>query len=335
MHIIRTIARLISLLLLAMSTLAVQAQASTCHFSSTLESLVVYHAPLTQATQIKDTLPGGTPYTVLWRSGDHYFIAVDHAYGGWVDRSSGTLSGACDSIPVDATPLVDYPTICVFEAQQQVAAFADATLTTPSPFGVVPAFHPYPIITRTDTAYEILFDHAASAWVTASSGQMYGTNCSFDHQAAYAGTNARLWSLPNARTGSILTTLAPGSVVSLTGTPVSGPIRIDTDHVDLWYPVSQGNLSGWVWAERLIFPAPAPHPTLAVTLPNARLWSLPDAHTGQLLIHLAEGLSLPVIAGPVRGPVRFDTADRGDWYQVRLPSTGNTGWVWAERLSFE
>jgi hypothetical protein len=52
-----------------------------------------------------------------------------------------------------------------------------------------------------------------------------------------------------------------------------------------------------------------------------------------MLVAIPAGTPLQIIAGPVSGPIRYDTDSTGDWYQVSLNGTV-LGWVWAERLSF-
>jgi hypothetical protein len=311
-----------------------QAQGNDCRFTGTLKTLALYHAPLTHQTQIKDQLPGGTAYQVMASRGEHFLIAVDDAYGGWVDRRSGRLSGACDSVSVDSTPLVDFPTLCLFESQQAIPGFADARLSSPSPLGSVPANTPLLIGSRTNVTYEIIFDHAASVWVAANTGQAYGAGCLAAGRVAYVSTEARLWSHPDVRIGRVLATLAADSEVTINSPFLTGPIRFDTDATGIWVPVRQGNLNGWVWQERLTFSPSLPpiNARWAYTRANARLWSQPDVHSGQLLTTLDEWIAVTVLDGPAPGPIRFDTAEQGDWLQVRVRDTNETGWVWAERL---
>jgi hypothetical protein len=74
----------------------------------------------------------------------------------------------------------------------------------------------------------------------------------------------------------------------------------------------------------------------AVTRPNARVWTEPSAQTGRLVTLLEPGSAVILIGEPVRGPVRLDTDDEDDWYQVRLPDeTEPIGWVWADRLNLD
>src|SRR5690606_7513026 len=75
---------------------------------------------------------------------------------------------------------------------------------------------------------------------------------------------------------------------------------------------------------------------IATALDNARAWSAPDVRSGAMVTTFAPGTQLIVLAGPVSGPIRFDTADTGNWFQVRAVNVagGATGWVWENRLRF-
>ena len=119
------------LLMLLLVSGSAQAETSTCQFTGALATLTIHRAPLTHASQVKAQLPGGTPYAVQSQHGEHFLIAIDHAYGGWADRRSGMLSGDCGNIPVDRTPLSEFPTVCMFTAEVDVPAFWDADMTLP------------------------------------------------------------------------------------------------------------------------------------------------------------------------------------------------------------
>ncbi len=312
------------LFLLLIVSSGAQAQVNECFFAGSLDTLALHHAPLTHATQLKAELPGGVAYSVQRQHGEHYLIAIDHAYGGWVDRRSGRLSGDCASIPVDTTPLSDFPTVCLYSAAVAVPAFLDEQMTMP--FGNIPAQQSLPVVEQTAAAHYLLLDHATGAWVSAGSGSLSGGCVT---RNVYALANARLWSQPDVKNGQLLATLQPGSSVNIIGNPVPGPIRFDTADTGLWYPVKQGTLSGWIWAERLTdYPQPADGPT---ALANARVWSQPDVRSGQLLTTLPVGQNVTILGGPVLGAIRFDTPTQGNWYQVQANNI--TGWVWSERLS--
>jgi hypothetical protein len=72
---------------------------------------------------------------------------------------------------------------------------------------------------------------------------------------------------------------------------------------------------------------------MATAHENARVWSEPSVQTGTVVTLLEPGSQVILIGEPVQGPVRIDSDDMGDWYQVRLPEeTEPIGWVWADRL---
>lgn len=312
-----------------------QAQTSVCRFEGTLDDLWLYHAPLTSHIQLKEKLPGGISYPVTALYGEHFLIAVDDDYGGWVDRRSGRLSGDCDAVPVDSVPSGGYPTICWFTASADVPAYYAATLTGQS--GSLPSGRRYITLRQTDTALELYVDHAMSAWVNVEAGTVAGMCAGLGEQDApglpvTVLAHARLWSQPDAKNGDVLATFAAGSQAEILDGPVRGPIRLDTDDQGDWYQVRQGVIIGWMWVERFVPVAAASGQ--AVTLANARLWSQPSVREGQKLADLPIDVQVDILAGPVRGPLRADINFDGDWYQVRLPTTGEIGWVWVERLAF-
>jgi hypothetical protein len=121
--------------------------------------------------------------------------------------------------------------------------------------------------------------------------------------------------------------------VTITGGAVEGRIRFDTVETGAWYPVLYGDVSGWVWSERLDFDALPPIETdEAIALENARIWSYPDVTIGAIHHNLPQRAVVEIIGGPVTGRIRLDTSAIGVWYQVRYGTV--TGWVWEERLRF-
>jgi hypothetical protein len=50
---------------------------------------------------------------------------------------------------------------------------------------------------------------------------------------------------------------------------------------------------------------------------------------------LVPGTPLHILSGPVSGPIRYDTADTGDWYYVQAEDTLYAGWLWAGRIAFD
>lgn len=336
--------RLLTLIALLAGLLAFGAPAdaqNACTFTAMPEPAPLYHAPLADPKQQKDTLPAGGSYRVISKSGPQYdalfLVAIDDAYGGWVDPRSGTLNGACDDIPIDDTPLATYPTICTLSANNPVSFFDDAALTLGKG-----ALDPgtYVVTRRSGDALFVRLDHAMGGYVRASAGRLSDA-CDLlatEHPPlATAGPNARVWSAPDVRLGDVLGTLPVGSQVLIVDGPVRGPIRFDTDDMGDWFLVHGSNyVVGWVWSERLVVDEPGPPPTGApgtVALDNARLWTVPNVHTGYVVAFLDAGTPLNVLAGPVTGPIRYDTDDMGEWYYVRSGDGWWAGWLWVARMA--
>lgn len=101
---------------------------SACMFIPSAGGAQLYHAPLTDPSQQRAPLVLGTGYRVERQHGEHFFVTLDGINGGWVDRRSGGLSGDCDVIPVDSTPLAAFPTICTITLAQSAVWYGDAAL---------------------------------------------------------------------------------------------------------------------------------------------------------------------------------------------------------------
>lgn len=71
---------------------------------------------------------------------------------------------------------------------------------------------------------------------------------------------------------------------------------------------------------------------LASALENARVWTEPNAVTGQAITALELGIEVGIIEGPVQGLLRADSDLQGDWYKIKRGEL--EGWVWEERLLF-
>lgn len=328
-------------LLAGMFALSAPADAqSACTFTVGADPAPIYHAPLADPAQQTSILPAGASYHVVSKSGPQYdalfLIAFEDVFTGWVDPRGGTLNGPCDAVPIDDTPLIDYPTICTLTAASHAPFFDDAALSL-SKGALDPGT--YVVTRRTEGALFVRIDHAMGGYVSASAGTLSAAceDLLVEHPPlATAGPNARVWSAPNVRTGRILATLPEGSQVAILDGPVRGPIRVDTAAQGDWFQVQGSNqVVGWVWSERLVFDAPPPPSgdPLALALENARLWSAPNVRMGVIVAYLDTGVSLHVLAGPVSGPIRYDTDAQGDWYYV-LPANGPfAGWIWAGRMA--
>lgn len=316
----------------------VAAQAA-CTFAATVADAPLYLAPITTPGQQKDTLPVGVAYPVIARSDAHYYIALDDAYGGWVDRRSGVLSGDCDAVPVDPRPLTDYPTICAVTLAGPVPAYFDASLTQPREDLLAGT---YIAVRRAPRAVLVQLGDAMGVWLAQASVSFSGACESLPVEGAnraLAGENARVWTQPSVRSGEVMYTLPVGANVLIVAGPVTGPIRNDTSDQGEWVQVVWGPYApGWVWLPRLTLlddddPAAPPVTGSAIAGANTRLWTQPSVRTGSVLAAVSQGAVVRVLAGPVRGPIRYDTDDQDDWYQVAWGDT--IGWVWVERITFQ
>lgn len=65
--------------------------------------------------------------------------------------------------------------------------------------------------------------------------------------------NTRIWTQPDAKVGTVITTLFPNSQVNIIGDAIIGNIQLDTDLQGTWFPVQQGGTTGWVYEGRLNF----------------------------------------------------------------------------------
>ncbi|NDJ61348.1 MAG: hypothetical protein GYB67_09495 [Chloroflexi bacterium] len=102
--------------------------------------------------------------------------------------------------------------------------------------------------------------------------------------------------------------------------------------VSVWVNGSLGTFSGGCLTQA----PPDPHPTTitALVTVNARLWTAPNVHQGQVIVSLQAGTAVTVLRGPVSGPIQFSTGAVGDWYLVRPFDTEILGWIWVGRLQF-
>ena len=308
-----------------------------CTFTPTAEGAKLYHAPLTDPAQEKSALVVGQGYLVQRQHTEHFYVTLDGLNGGWVDRRSGMLSGNCNALPVDSTSLSDFPTVCTLTSTERTSLFNDSALIQAK--SQLDA-GTYVVTQQTGGAYYVRLGHAFGGWVLSSAGSLSGacdTIPPVSGLTAWALADARVWSAPDVKTGEVAGTLVENSLVVIVAGPVRGPIRFDTNDEGDWYQVAQsGQVIGWVWDARLDFadpPAPPPPAVqTAITQPNARLWTQPNVKSGSIQAYVPDGLRVTILTGPVMGPIRYDTADLGEWYYV-LPDGGFLpGWIWAGRL---
>jgi hypothetical protein len=310
-----------------------------CLFTPTVDPTPLYHAPMTDPGQQKGLIPAGTPHPVTSQSGEHFYLYVDDEIQGWVDRRSGMLSGECNGLPVDPRPLTEYPTICTL-----ITAAAQPQYSTADLEGFQGTLPPgiHIVIQQTPSAYLVRLDHAYALWVASSAGTLSGACAelpSAPARTAVALENARAWSLPDVTTGVVVFDLPVGAALVITGGPVAGRIRYDTDDEDDWYRIQWADSgSGWVWQGRLALsplpPETPPQALIATTGEQARAWSAPDVKTGRITAFLPADMPLTVLEGPVQGPIRYDSDAMGAWYLVRWSYAG-IGWMWEGRLTFE
>lgn len=239
-------------------------QEPECTFTPASDT-AIYAAPLTHATQQQGTVPAGYAFTVLMEAGEHYYIALEDGYGGWVDRRSGTLAGTCDRVPLDDTPLWRFPSVCALTSDAALPLYGDATLTDAR--DTLPAGRYY-AVQQAPGSFYVMIDHAYGGWV-ANAGLITTPACArlpYENvQQARALPDARVWTAPDVTGGEVLYTLPEAAQVQIVGGPVEGTIRADTGDQGTWYQVTWGPYApGWVWSERLSFdttPVPGRCPT--------------------------------------------------------------------------
>ena len=311
-------------------------QTGNCTFTTSLDFVPVYAAPLTDGNQLVDYIPNGATYPVLAQNGMHFMLTLD-GLEVWVDRRSGSLAGNCDSVPVDTRTLSDFPTICILTTSSEMLVFAELELLTP--MGTLSPGTEIPVSQEYAGRYYVLLDSARGAWTDGVGGDFSG-RCTdlmpgLPTNAAITTSETRIWTEPNVAIGQVVTTLDSGVAVNIVSPPVPGQILYDSDVIGIWYRISVGDGSsgpvGWVWSARLLTMATPQTPVrTGITLDNARLWSAPDVRQGGVILDVTPGTVVTIIAGPVSGPIRYDNFTTGNWYQIH--TDGFTGWIWEGRL---
>lgn len=197
-------------------------------------------------------------YVVTRRTEDALFVRLDHAMGGYVFTSAGTLSAACDDLLVEHPPLATAgPNARVWSAPNVGLGHILATLSEGSQVVILDG--PVRGRIRTDS-------DAQGEWFQVQSsdqvvGWVWSERLVFDaplpppsgDPLAVALENARLWSAPNVHMGLIVAYLDAGDSLHVLAGPVSGPIRYDIDAQGEWYYVrpADGPFAGWIWAGRM------------------------------------------------------------------------------------
>lgn len=225
---------------------------ANCQFTTTLENVRVFSAPITDPGYETEMLSPDTNYPVVGRTETHFRLAL--ADSAWVDRRSGSVAGECDAIPVDATPIFDYPSICTLTTPDvAMDAFSDPTLTQASPFGAnLPANTQFVVSILLRDAVNVHLGDAASVWVGVNAGELSG-QCNLTEAAATALANARLWSQPNTVNGEIVADVPADTDVIILGGSLTGAINSDGTEGDWYHVFTTDGQSGWIWEGRLNF----------------------------------------------------------------------------------
>jgi len=155
----------------AIKEVKVAAQDTDCQFTAASERLIVYQAPIQAPLQQKALVLGGETYPIIKQNNGYYLLQLADGDSGWANSQDGTTEGDCEDIPIDDTPLVDFPTMCVFTNPQEAALYSKPDLVnaigTASP-------GTYVIESTTGNQYYIALDENYSGWVAVADGQIAG-----------------------------------------------------------------------------------------------------------------------------------------------------------------
>lgn len=145
---------------------------AACTFTADGSEQPIYHAPLADPSQQRDTIPGGTPYPVSARDIGYVFITVEADRAGWVPLDQGTLNGDCDAVPVEDKAWADYPTVCYIESFTAMPIHAAPDL---SDAGASLPPDSYPVVRRSAAAVALVWDGTPSpGWVSADDVRLRG-----------------------------------------------------------------------------------------------------------------------------------------------------------------
>lgn len=317
---------------------SVQAQSTSCELVNNNERMQVLFAPMYSDAQVKDVLPKGAPYTMIGESDSYFWIEYGDGERGWINWHTRT-NGICDAFQLTYTspegdiPLTEFPTVCLFTINETTTGYTDSNMgiqhrgfgqREPGTYGVN---------VIVDDAVGLYGDISMSGGFVEMSSGTFSGHCSGTRQLAYTLDNARVWTQPDATAGTVITTLETGIDVGVISEPVAG--NIQDDLIGDWVQVVRGDVIGWMWVDRLefgrIFTARQPIIRRAVTGDNARIWSAPDAKTGQVTMTVMAGLNIYITGEPVTGNIQLDTDLQGTWYPVQFG--GNAGWMYKSRIA--
>ena len=143
-----------------------------CKYTNTTpQDIPIYSAPFSAEMLEMDILGDSIQLTVTKMRETHAFVIIRGNYGGWVERDLGVLTGDCD-LPLDESPLTDFPTICFFRPTEQTTLYADTVLQS-----VVQSIKPtesYVIIGQTESVYQIRISSLIGGYVDKTKGLASG-----------------------------------------------------------------------------------------------------------------------------------------------------------------
>jgi hypothetical protein len=148
-----------------------EAQSANCQFAGVSEQLVVYQVPAPAPSQRKAVVLGGETYPIISQHNGFYLLQLADGDSGWVSSQDGTIGDNCGDIPVDDTPLADFPSVCALTNTQDITLYSEPDLI--NAVGTVPAGS-YLVESTAGSQYYIVVDETYSGWVAASDGQIAG-----------------------------------------------------------------------------------------------------------------------------------------------------------------
>ncbi len=146
-------------------------QQGECQFTGASEQLIVYQAPVPASSQQKAAVLGRETYPIISQNNGFYLLQFAGDDSGWANSQDGTTVGNCGDIPVDDTPLAEFPSVCTFTSAQEIALYSEPDLV--NAVETVPA-GTYLIESTTGDQHYIVVDETYSGWVAAAAGQIAG-----------------------------------------------------------------------------------------------------------------------------------------------------------------
>lgn len=144
-----------------------------CRFTNTTpQDIPIYSAPVSAELVEIDLMADSLQLTVTKIRNTHVFVRIRSNYGGWVDRDFGVLTGNCDDIPLDETPLSEFSTLCLYRPTERTTLYADSELTQPR--DSLQTDGVYVITGQTQTAYTIYISELITGYADKSKGLARG-----------------------------------------------------------------------------------------------------------------------------------------------------------------